>query len=558
MSDNILLIEPNYKAKYPPLGLMKIATFHKKDNPQFFKGTKQEYIARFGEEIKWDRIYISTVFTFHYNKTIETLNFALNHAKPGNIFLGGVATTLLNEYDDFAKKHKINVIKGLLNKENENGIGLAGDHKIDEMIPDYSMLEQIDYQYPTYDSYIGYSTRGCVNNCDFCAVPKLEGELKPYKKGHLVGYVNKLKKAHGVKKHLLLLDNNITACEFDTFDSIIKDIETLGFGKGSKFTNKDKPEMRKNLEKMRKPRIEYQAKYLGFKGKATMPELIEYIVNKQHRRHRHVDFNQGLEARKLVENEMKMKRLGDIAIRPSRIAFDHINLEDTYVKAVKLAAKYDIKVISNYLLFNHNDKPEDLLNRIMINIELNERFAKQKKKGKPSQIFSFPMKYMPLNQTHRQHVGKHWTKKELRAIQTILIATHGVVGPKREYNQRAFCDIHKEDTQSRKVDDEELMEGFKTLIWMPEKYIIHRVANEEKDTAKWKKQYHKLSDENRELLHSIIEKNMFDAFEYNKLKPKHPVRKIIDDHYEVLKKRMAHQIRRGYNTNLEKNIKIVG
>ena len=552
MSGKILLIEPNYKAKYPPLGLMKIATFHNKDNPQFFKGTKQEYIARFGEEMKWDRIYISTVFTFQYNKTIETLKFALNHAKPENIFLGGVATTLLKEYDDFAKKHKINVVKGLLNKDNDNGIGLAGDHKIDEMIPDYSILEQIYYQYPTYDAYIAYSTRGCVNKCDFCAVPKLEGELKPYKEGYLVDYVKELKKAHGVKKDLLLLDNNITACDFDVFDPIIKDIETLGFGKGSKFTNKDKPEMRKYLKKMKKNRVLYQAKYLGFKGKAKKADLVEYIVEKQHRRHRHVDFNQGLEAKKLVENELKMKRLGDIAIRPSRIAFDHINLKNTYVDAVKLADKYDIKVISNYLLFNHNDKPEDLLNRIMINIELNEEFAKQKNKGKPSQIFSFPMKYMPLNQTHRQHVGKHWTKKELRAIQAILIATHGVVGPKREFNQRAFCDILKEVTQSRKVELEELMEGFKTLLWMPENYIIHRVDNENKGTAKWKKQYHGLSDENRKLLHSIIGNNMIDAFEYNRLKPKHPVKKIIDKHYEVLIKRKNYQIRRGYNASLEK------
>ncbi|MCK5015485.1 MAG: hypothetical protein KAS32_00270, partial [Candidatus Peribacteraceae bacterium] len=421
-----------------------------------------------------------------------------------------------------------------------------------EMIPDYSILEQIDYQYPTYDAYIAYSTRGCVNNCDFCAVPKLEGELKPYKKGYLVDYVNKLKKAHGVKKNLLLLDNNITACDFDLFDSIIKDIETLGFGKGSKFTNKDKPEMRKYLEKMRNPRIEYQAKYLGFKGKATMPELIEYIVDKQHRRHRHVDFNQGLEAKKLVENEQKMKRLGDIAIRPSRIAFDHISLEGTYVKAVKLAAKYDIKVISNYLLFNHNDKPEDLLNRIMINIELNERFAEQKKEGKHSQIFSFPMKYMPLDQTHRQHIGKHWTKKELRAIQAILIATHGVVGPRREYNQRAFCDIPKEVSQSREIELDELMEGFKTLLWMPEKYIIYRLDNEKKGTAKWKKQYGELTESDRELMHSLIGNNEIKKNEYNELKQNHPVRKIIDDHYEVLNKRMNYQIRKGYNSSLDK------
>ena len=36
----ILLIEPNYKNKYPPIGLMKISTYHKNkgDSVQFYKG----------------------------------------------------------------------------------------------------------------------------------------------------------------------------------------------------------------------------------------------------------------------------------------------------------------------------------------------------------------------------------------------------------------------------------------------------------------------------------------------------------------------------------------
>lgn len=36
----ILLVEPNYKNKYPPMGLMKISTYHKNrgDEVTFFKG----------------------------------------------------------------------------------------------------------------------------------------------------------------------------------------------------------------------------------------------------------------------------------------------------------------------------------------------------------------------------------------------------------------------------------------------------------------------------------------------------------------------------------------
>jgi hypothetical protein len=43
---NILLIEPNYKNKYPPIGLMKIATYHRMlgDNVTFFKGNLKEFV----------------------------------------------------------------------------------------------------------------------------------------------------------------------------------------------------------------------------------------------------------------------------------------------------------------------------------------------------------------------------------------------------------------------------------------------------------------------------------------------------------------------------------
>ena len=47
MKRNILLIEPNYKNKYPPIGLMKIATYHRKlgDNVTFFKGNIKSLVV---------------------------------------------------------------------------------------------------------------------------------------------------------------------------------------------------------------------------------------------------------------------------------------------------------------------------------------------------------------------------------------------------------------------------------------------------------------------------------------------------------------------------------
>ena len=50
----VLLVEPNYKNKYPPMGLMKISTYHKMlgDEVRFVKGVDPNVDAAV-----WDRIY---------------------------------------------------------------------------------------------------------------------------------------------------------------------------------------------------------------------------------------------------------------------------------------------------------------------------------------------------------------------------------------------------------------------------------------------------------------------------------------------------------------------
>lgn len=46
MERNILLIEPNYKNKFPPIALMKLATYHKRlgDKVIFYKGEFKDFI----------------------------------------------------------------------------------------------------------------------------------------------------------------------------------------------------------------------------------------------------------------------------------------------------------------------------------------------------------------------------------------------------------------------------------------------------------------------------------------------------------------------------------
>jgi len=371
----MLLIEPEYKVKYPPLGLMKISTFHKQrgDEVVFYKGTRAAV-----RDQNWDIIYIATMFTYQWRTTVNTIKFYQRNKANAPVRVGGILASLLA--DDLEKETGIKPHVGLYKK-------------VDRLPPDYHLFDNI-YQYPVHDASIGYTTRGCIRRCPFCAVPRLEPEYVPY-----IPLKNQI---DPTKRDLILLDNNVLAS--DEFPRIIREIKEYGFEKGAKFNGKL----------------------------------------------RHIDFNQGVDARLLTEEKMRL--LSEIAIHPLRIAFDHIELKDLYMEKIRLAHKYGVRHLSNYILYNFNDTPEDFYERLRINIELNEELGLS--------IFSFPMRYIPLDAKTRGHIDNpHWTHRQLRGIHCILHATRGVVGPRKPFFETAF---------GKDADE------FKYIIEQSEEHIFHR------------------------------------------------------------------------------------
>ena len=80
---------------------------------------------------------------------------------------------------------------------------------IDNLPLDYSILDEIDYQYPTESAYFTFMTKGCTRKCAFCSVPILEPTYKP--KIETKGKFDEIKELYGEQQNLLLMDNNVLA-----------------------------------------------------------------------------------------------------------------------------------------------------------------------------------------------------------------------------------------------------------------------------------------------------------------------------------------------------------
>lgn len=592
----ILLLEPNYRNKYPPMGLMKIATYHRilGDQVTFFKGNlrdftfEQVYLKclkqlkgidssivwekqqaaikaylrkktedlfdncnfvsspyqaliknalsyfrdywlknKYQQEREWDRVYVTSLFTFHWKITVETVNFAKTLVKNPitDVKVGGVAASLLPELME--KETGIKPIIGLLDQAGM----LDSDNNviIDELHLDYSILHEIDYTYPAGSAYFTFMTKGCPRRCPFCSVPKLEPNYV-----HQIPTLdkfNQVKQSYGEQQNLLLLDNNVL--ESNKFPEIIAEIKAMGFWKGATFVEPNQLDIAiRNLQQgindrgytkfafklihamLNRLKGNIAEKYqeilrvhdLLNSESATKEELITAYpkiadVYERHRnktaKQRFVDFNQGTDARLI--NEENMRLMSEIAIRPLRIAFDHLGMKRKYTEAVRLAAKYGIPKLSNYLLYNYIDKPIDLYHRLKINQELCLELNLH--------IYSFPMKYIPNEPEPqaRDFIGEHWNRKFIRAIQCILNVTRGIVAPARNNEKGSFFEAAFGKNQ----------EKFEEILYMPEVYIMYRAIFEKKlgYTQQWRSLFRSLAVYELKEAKIIIENNDFCQIE---------------------------------------------
>lgn len=508
----ILLVEPDYKNKYPPIALMKLATYHRGrgDIVEFYKGE-----APYTTIIKADRIYITSMFTFQFDITVKTIKHYMKYKHSDSVYIGGIAVSLLTE-KFIAETGATRVLIGLLTDSSVLGYD---DHvNIDELPLDYDILDDIQYVYPAEDNYFVHTTRGCPRGCEFCAVRKLEPEF--HTTNHVLQQIRQIDEKYGSKRNLMIMDNNILCSP--QLEQIVNDIVALGFDGTPNYIRPNgfqltmsKIERRiefhveyyhlierileqlrvfaKRLARYDRVAKEYNECYLHVCGAEDKLEALrqqkDYFIgifdkySSKTKMVRYVDCNQGIDARLI--NQRTIAQLAKLPIRPFRLAFDDIETADIFISASQMAIDNGFTHFSNYMLYNWTDRPEDLWKRINIAVTLYNQ-------ANGLTGFSFPMKFTPIDETDRNFVGKKWTKKQLRAINVIINVTKGVVAKEREFFEEAFGS-----------NEDEFLE----ILAMPDEIIRYRhFFRDNGILGMWLNSYRLLTQSQKEeLLHIVSE-----------------------------------------------------
>lgn len=138
--------------RFPNLALMRLSAYHKS-----LGDIVSWYLPLYA--LGYDRVYSSKVFTFS----------PIDHYLYGHVVRGGTGYGLFDVLPS----------------------------EIESLVPDYSL-------YPNFEHSLGFITRGCVRNCDFCIVPKKEGTIR---------FVSDCMSIIGKRKSVVFLDNNFLAYE---------------------------------------------------------------------------------------------------------------------------------------------------------------------------------------------------------------------------------------------------------------------------------------------------------------------------------------------------------
>ena len=170
-------MQPDYYTTFPPLGLLKLAAYHR----DIGDNVLPLVIGEKKIKEKPDLIYITSLFTFSWKEVHNAVHYYKDCFPKAKVWLGGV-------YASIMPKHAA--------ASGADYVHLGIFEKAESYPPAYDMWDE------QWDGSIIFSSRGCIRNCGFCAVPKIEG-----RPSRIQGSIKKFVSDKHSK--IIFFDNNI-------------------------------------------------------------------------------------------------------------------------------------------------------------------------------------------------------------------------------------------------------------------------------------------------------------------------------------------------------------
>ena len=264
MGKKILLVEPDYYTRFPPLGLLKLASYHREKGDEILKLVRGQVDPY--EHTLYDRpdlIYVTSLFTYSWRNVHEAVQYYKDRYPNVKLWLGGIYASIWPEH---AKTSGADFV--------HEGIF----HEVEDYLPAYDLVDD------WWNGSILFSSRGCIRNCHYCAVPKIEG-----KHSRVLHTIRDL--IYPKHSRVILFDNNILGAP--NWREILDELYEIGLkvdfnqGLDARLINKENAEKLAKLkipeiriacdDKFMIPHIERAIKYLNDAG-ITSKRLFAYTL----------------------------------------------------------------------------------------------------------------------------------------------------------------------------------------------------------------------------------------------------------------------------------------
>jgi hypothetical protein len=190
MKKNILLVEPDYDTKYPPLGLLKRGTWYRANSAgdvHLVRGCVLMDVILPG--FTPDQIYITSLWTWAYQAVWDAIRYYHTLFPTAYITVGGI----------YASLHAKEIQTIFPYATIETG---TNDY-LDSCAVDYSLLNEVP-MWQNWDKSILFISRGCIRHCPWCVVPQMEGNLR-----QIISDIDDV--IYPGHREVILWDNNILA-----------------------------------------------------------------------------------------------------------------------------------------------------------------------------------------------------------------------------------------------------------------------------------------------------------------------------------------------------------